>query len=149
MYDKAAEDVSMYKEITKINEYCTEISNSLQKDKEIFESDFNKEKNQFTYILDKINRRLPTYNAIVNYIDKEQQDSACVSPYSGNGIFFSLGRDIDTQTGKALKTAGAAGLATGLGTVGLMTAFGTASTGTALSALTGSAYIHATLAALG
>lgn len=149
LYDKAAEDVNMYKEIAKINDYCAEISNNLKKDKETFESDFNKEKAQFTYILDKINRRLPTYNAIVNYIDKEQQNSACVSPYSGNAIFFSLGRDIDTQTGKALKTAGAAGLATGLGTVGLMTAFGTASTGTALSALTGSAYIHATLAALG
>lgn len=43
----------------------------------------------------------------------------------------------------------AAGTATGAATLGLVTAFGTASTGTALATLSGPAYVHATLAALG
>jgi hypothetical protein len=149
LYDKAAEDASMYKEIGKINEYCTKISETLKNEMDLFESDFKKEKEQFSYILDKINRRLPTYNAIINFMEKGSQDSIYISPYGSNDVSLILGKDIDPETGKTLKTAGAAGLATGLGTVGLMTAFGTASTGTALSALTGSAYIHATLAALG
>ena len=149
LYDKAAEDVSMYKEIAKINEYCSEISNGLKKDKEIFESDFNREKEQFSFILNKSYRRFSTFYAIVDYMEQGQQDLLYISRNGTNSISFSLGRDIDPKTGKTLKIAGTTGLATGLGTVGLMTAFGTASTGTALSALTGSAYIHATLAALG
>ena len=43
----------------------------------------------------------------------------------------------------------AAGSVTGVAALGLVTAFGTASTGTALATLSGPAYVHATLAALG
>ena len=53
------------------------------------------------------------------------------------------------DVGTSAVGAGAAGLAAGAGAVGLVTAFGTASTGTALASLTGPAYVHATLAALG
>ena len=53
------------------------------------------------------------------------------------------------ETGNALAGAVAAGTAAGVMTLGMVTAVGTASTGTALSALSGAAYVNATLAALG
>ena len=53
------------------------------------------------------------------------------------------------EAGTAGMQAVAAGAAAGAATVGLVTAVGTAGTGTALSALSGAAYVNATLAALG
>lgn len=149
LYDKAAEDLKMKKEIEKINAFCNNAREKFEKDKNEFESDFQKERDQFSHILETINHRLPTYNAIITYMEQNPADVKYVAETKAYNAAFVLGRDIDTKTGESLKAAGAAGFATGLGTVGLVTAFGSASTGTALSALTGSAYIHATLAALG
>lgn len=149
LYDKAAEDLQMKKEIDRINDNCAKIREKFEKDKSEFESDFQKEKEQFSQILDQINYRLPTYNAIITYMEQSQSNTMYMTARGVNSASFILNRDIDPKTGESLKAAGAVGIATGLGTVGLITAFGSASTGTALSALTGSAYIHATLAALG
>ena len=58
--------------------------------------------------------------------------------------------DMHVWQGKGYAAGAAvAGAATGAATIGLVTAFGTASTGTALATLSGPAYVHATLAALG
>lgn len=147
--DKAVEDWKMKKEIERINDFCNQIRQKFEIDRNQFESDFQRETEQFLHIRDEIEQRLPTYNAIITYIEQNQNNIMHMPATGKNGTPFVFGRDIDPKTGDSIKIAGAAGLATGLGTVGLVTAFCSASTGTALSALTGSAYIHATLAALG
>lgn len=149
LYDKAVEDWQMKKEIENINEYCKKTREQFQNDINGIETDLQKEKDQFTYILNQITYRLPTYKAIVSYMEQRQDTVTYDSVVTFKDVPFVMGKDIETDTASSLKVAGATGIATGLGTVGLMTAFGSASTGTALSALTGSAYIHATLAALG
>lgn len=147
--DKAVEDWKMKKEIERINDFCNQIRQKFEIDRNQFESDFQRETEQFLHIRDEIEQRLPTYNAIITYIEQNQNNIMHMPATGKNGTPFVFDRDIDPKTGDSIKIAGAAGLATGLGTVGLVTAFCSASTGTALSALTGSAYIHATLAALG
>ena len=79
LYDKAAEDWQMKKEIDRINENCAKIREKFEKDKGEFESDFQKEKEQFSRILDQINHRLPTYNAIITYMEQNQSNTMCMT----------------------------------------------------------------------
>lgn len=150
LYTVAKEDKAKLNEIEKINTLCQNLVTQFNKDKEKLDLEFEHEHTEYTKLIERINVQFEILNALpmlkhdTKSDIKQKINTGKVKDLSGN-----IEDSFSFENMFAYKEGGAAGVAVGIGTVGIMTAFGSAGTGAALSSLTGSAYINATLAALG
>lgn len=150
LYDTVQEDRAKLAEIKSINEKINAFIADFEDKRKNFERDFEREHEEYIKLTEKINGQFETFDGLQLFmIDKGDNVKRQINSGGENYI----GADVEglnkVDDVAPYMKGGAAGLAAGASAVGLMTAFGTAGTGAALSGLTGSAYIHATLAALG
>lgn len=150
LYDTVKDDRTKFKEIERINALCQELVAQFNSEKEAFDREFEQEHLEYVETIEKIRRQLEILDMLSTFA-QNTHPSAYNFNVGSNVQSAAEGIRTSFQVSDvvAYKKGGAAGIAIGTGTVGLVTAFGSAGTGAALSSLTGSAYIHATLAALG
>ena len=150
LYDTVQEDRAKLAEIKSINEKINALVSDFEEQRKNFERDFGREHEEYIKLAEKINGQFETFDGLQLFMIDKGGD---VKRQINSGAENYIGADVESLDNAAdvspYMKGGAAGLAAGASAVGLMTAFGTAGTGAALSGLTGSAYIHATLAALG
>lgn len=146
--ENIANDYDKYKEIGILKEKCR---NLLQEaDKKILAANavLEHEYRQFQQLVTEIEAgSLHTYVQYCHYLQVISPQGVVGKESIVKPVFSK--QNIWQEAGNAVAGAVAAGAAAGTVTLGLVTAVGTAGTGTAISALSGAAYVNATLAALG
>ena len=145
------QDKKLLKEIEDIEKFCSKTINELNDKQEQCQKAFATEHEERLKIIETVNEQFKTLEILQHfYFSQDNTNEHYIEAQNIIGLAEKVaegGLSIDSS---ALLTSGlGAGLGVGAGAVGLMTAFGSAGTGAALSSLTGTAYIHATLAALG
>ena len=149
LYDTVQEDRAKLAEIKSINEKINTFISDFEDSRKNFERDFEREHAEYIKLVDKINGQFEMFDMLKRFMLHVDDYERKFNTNSGNFIADDVEGLNKASDVTPLMKGGAAGLATGASAVGLITAFGTAGTGAAISGLTGSAYIHATLAALG
>ena len=149
LYDTVKEDRAKLAEIKSINEKINTFISDFEDSRKNFERDFEREHAEYIKLVDKINGQFEMFDMLQRFMlhvdDYEHKFNTNAGTFIADDVEGMNKADDVTP----LMKGGAAGVAAGASAVGLITAFGTAGTGAAISGLTGSAYIHATLAALG
>lgn len=151
IYQRGLDDHTKWKEIERIKSYCKEMEEDRKKRAEDFIRDFDKEQKAYNDLILTVNKQLMTYQMGMELLVERDADTLRAEAFEE----YSASMDHEDKSCVSFFkqnphiTGGLAGVSTGAGAVGLMTLFGSAGTGTALSSLSGVAYIKATLAALG
>lgn len=149
LYQRGLEDREKHKEIQRIYQYCKDAEETLKNQKEKYARDFEREQEVYNGLIPRVNDQLKKYQD-VELLAARETEALRVALSKEDAS--SLREEVETSAGivkNSIFSGGVAGLSAGAGVVGLMTMLGTAGTGTALSSLSGAAYISATLAALG
>lgn len=149
LYQRGLEDREKHKEIQRIYQYCKDAEETLKNQKEKYARDFEREQEVYNGLIPRVNDQLKKYQD-VELLAARETEALRVALSKEDAT--SLREEVETSAGivkHSIFSGGVAGLSAGAGVVGLMTMLGTAGTGTALSSLSGAAYISATLAALG
>ena len=149
LYQRGLEDREKHKEIQRIYQYCKDAEETLKNQKEKYARDFEREQEVYNGLIPRVNDQLKKYQD-VELLAARETEALRVALSKEDAS--SLREEVETSAGivrDSIFSGGVAGLSAGAGAVGLMTMLGTAGTGTALSSLSGAAYISATLAALG
>lgn len=143
-----AEDRKMITEIKEIDAFCTDTVEAIKQKQFLCERDFNTETARYNAIIARVNRQMQTSDIILSYIEMQHRKERMhfAKRYEAE---IDVKADYLGESGSVLAAGGMAGAAAGSAAVGLVTAFGTASTGTAIASLSGAAYTHALLAAMG
>ena len=153
LYQRGMDDHAKWKEIVRIDKLCREGEETRKKREEDFLQDFEKEREAYNDLIPTINDQLRAFRTYQELELLEERDGEM---WAADKLEEGPDPMKDGGTSSAsffrqnpLLSGSLAGVSTGAGAVGLMTIFGSAGTGTALSSLTGAAYVKATLAALG
>ena len=129
---------------------CQELVAQFNDEKEAVDREFEQEHSEYVEIIEKIRRQMEILDMLPTFAQNTRSAAYTVNVGSDFQIAAEgIRTSFQVSDVVAYKKGASAGIAIGTGTVGIVTAFGSAGTGAALSSLTGSAYIHATLAALG
>ncbi|MFV0636970.1 hypothetical protein [Mitsuokella sp. WILCCON 0060] len=145
--ENVQEDLARRKETRQIQAACKEIIEKNQLQLAVSQKMLEEEVASFNEAVEQLAKtQLYVYMRFCQYMKEHHQQDLAKSSFDG----AASPDDMHVWQGKGYAAgAVAAGTAAGAATLGLVTAFGTASTGTALATLSGPAYVHATLAALG
>ena len=149
LYRTVDEDRHMLEEIKQINVFCETAMQDFARQSELCERDFDRERKAYDALAEQVNAQIRMYDIVAQYLARQSSQERVGFKAAAPGLNAGPERTGLQASKEACLAGGATGLAFGAGTVGLLTAFGTASTGTALSSLSGAAYLHAMLAALG
>ena len=150
MIDIITEDRQMFGEIRRINAMCEAMINEFEKVKSEYTRDFEREHGEYLETVHRINSQLEIFDVLSSFrLNESGINHRSTGISNAEKLAGDVSGRIEVGGDISMAAGGAAGLAAGASAVGMVTAFGTAGTGTAISGLTGSAYIHATLAALG
>ena len=150
LYDTVKDDRAKLKEIERIYAMCQELVAQFNDEKEAVDREFEQEHSEYVEIIEKIRRQMEILDMLPTFAQNTRSAAYTVNVGSDFQIAAEgIRTSFQVSDVVAYKKGAGAGIAIGTGTVGIVTAFGSAGTGAALSSLTGSAYIHATLAALG
>ncbi len=144
---KFDEDQKLRAEIEESNQYCAEVNAEIEKQRLEINAVFNFENEARLQLMQKICAQFAVCELLEEIFDDREANRNFDPNFSVPLEQKNL--DVETNLREPLIGGIGAGLAVGAGAIGLVTAFGTAGTGAAISGLTGSSYIHATLAALG
>ena len=146
--ENIADDYDKFKEIGQIREKGRQLFQDADKQMAIANGILEYEYRQFEQLSKEIEEGiLYTYVQYCRYMQITAHESIREQKIKAMPAYADC--NLWQETGNALAGAAAAGTAAGVMALGMVTAVGTASTGTALSALSGAAYVNATLAALG
>ena len=151
LYTAGKEDYDKLEEITRINNLCQEMLKNFNSEKEKFDRDFEREHSEYLNLMKKVKSQFETFS-MIRHLEENNRFNTNHRVSIGknlNNLSNEMDNDFVPSNVVEYEKGVVAGAATGVGAVGLMTAIGSAGTGVALSSLTGTAYIHATLAAMG
>ncbi len=145
-----ADDWQLKEEIEASNAFCAEIDRNFKTNAEHYKRDFKTIREDYLRIVDNVRKQFDTLNTLEKiYFDREVSAKNFSESNMNKFLVGNEDKQVTFDGSTAIKSGFGAGLGVGVSAVGLMTAFGTAGTGAAISGLTGTAYAHALLAALG
>ncbi len=147
LYQRGLDDYAKRQEIERIQKFCAETEDELRKHRDEYIRDYEKEREAYNALIPTVNELLRTHEKLERLVAREFKLFHAGEAEEGP-VSIDI-EEVSSDVFRPVLTGGLAGVSAGAGAVGLMTALGTAGTGTALSSLTGMAYIKATLAALG
>ena len=151
LYTAGKEDYDKLEEITRINNLCQAMLKNFNSEKAKFDRDFEREHSEYLNLMKKVKSQFETFY-MIRHLEENNRFNTNHRVSIGknlNNLSNEMDNDFVPSNVVEYEKGVVAGAATGVGAVGLMTAIGSAGTGVALSSLTGTAYIHATLAAMG
>ena len=149
LYNTIIDDKQKFDEIKRIEAYCTEIKENLEKEQAWRERSMNIEAAHYGELCRKVQDNLQSAQKYKLYYD-ENQDAVRIENRAGyQPLEQSVSLSGLNVAGVSLSKGGIAGAAAGGGAAALMAALGTASTGTAIASLSGAAFTNALLASFG
>lgn len=145
-----ADDWQLKEEIEASNAFCAEIDRNFKSNAEHYKRDFKTIQEDYLRIVDSVRKQFDTLNTLEKiYFDREVSAKNFSESNLNKFLVGNEDKQVTFDGSTAIKSGFGAGLGVGISAVGIITAFGTAGTGAAISGLTGTAYVHAVLAALG
>lgn len=145
-----AADWQLKKEIEDSNAFCAAIDRKFKSNAAHYQCDFETIQEDYLRIVDSVRKQFDTLNTLEKiYFDREVSAKNFSESNLNKVLVGNEDKQVTFDGSTAIKSGLGAGLGVGVSAVGLITAFGTAGTGAAISGLTGTAYVHAVLAALG